>query len=97
MAHISLSEWPVTRQTNTGQMETGERADLKWHRLQRPSAGQVGFCKTRGNLFGVRMSGNNEAQVFGGRSRCYRKANETIKTGQMHKSVDDSHKHTIAI
>lgn len=32
-----ISVWPVTRQTNTGQMETGECADLTWHQLQRGS------------------------------------------------------------
>lgn len=67
-----ISEWPVTRQTNTGQMETGERADLTWHQLQRRSAARVGFCKTRGNLFGVsqRRSGAVKANVFGRRGWC---------------------------
>lgn len=68
-----ISEWPVTRQTNTHQMETGERADLTWHQLQRRSAPRVGFCKTRGNLFGVSQgwSGSSKATVFGRRAwRC---------------------------
>lgn len=61
-----ISEWPVTRQTNTGQMETRERADLTWHKLQRRSPARVGLCKTRGNLFGVSLewSGASKVKVF---------------------------------
>lgn len=90
----------MTRQTNTGQMETGERADLTWHQLQRRSATRVSFCKTRGNLFGVSQGCQMSVyqKSFGGEDGFVKMIDITVKLMKETKLVIyiklyDSHKH----